>query len=91
MKVNVLISTKSGAKFVDYSPQYSSITGEETHGPVAPEDEIIDEIDESRQSIDKFLAVKFLAFLKNRRLTMEMVKLLSPEEQQRLKREFIDG
>lgn len=91
MKVNIFVPTRSGGKFTDYSFNHSSITGEEVNGPVAPEDGIITEIDESRMSPKKILATRFLAFLKNRRLTMELLKKLSLEEQVRLKKEFIES
>lgn len=89
MKVNIFMPTRSGGHFTDYSFNHSSVTGEEIFGPAAPEDGIITEIDESRMSSEKVLATRFLAFLSTRRLTIESLKQLSSQEQNRLKREFI--
>ena len=91
MKVNIFVPTRSGGKFTDYSFTHSSITGEPVNGPVAPEDDIITEIDESRMSKEKILATRFLSFLGNRRLTMKSLKKLPLEEQTRLRKEFIEG
>src|ERR1700676_2256365 len=70
MKVNVFVSTRSGGNFAGSFP-HSSITGEQVDGPEAPEDSIIAAIDEDRISPEKALAVRFLTFLGNHRLTIE--------------------
>ena len=90
MKVNVFVSTRSGGNFAGSFP-HSSITGEQVDGPEAPEDSIIAAIDEDRISPEKALAVRFLTFLGNHRLTIESLNILSSEEQARLKKEFIEG
>jgi hypothetical protein len=88
MKVNVFVPAKNGSKFTDYSITYSSILGEQTNGPEAPESVIINAIDESRLSPQKARARRFLIFLGNRRLTAEKLKELSLAEQERLRKEF---
>jgi hypothetical protein len=55
------------------------------------EDELIQDIDEQKMSSEKLLALRFIAFLGNRRLSLIDVKLLPIEEQQRLKREFLEN
>lgn len=52
------------------------------------EEEIVQSIDDQGTHPDKLRATQFLKFLGNRRLTLEAVKLLPVEEQQRLRNEF---
>lgn len=89
MKINIFVPTRNGGKFTDYSINYSSITGEDTGGPSAPEDQIITEIDESRMSPNKILATRFLSFLSDRNLTIDLLKQLPVEEQARIRKEFL--
>ena len=56
-----------------------------------PEDELVQSIDEQKMSPEKLLTTRFLAFLGNRRLSLATLKLLPKEEQQRLKREFLEN
>lgn len=91
MKINIFIPTRNGGKFTDNSLIHSSITGEPVSGPACPEEEIINAIDESRMSVEKIVAKRFLEFLGTRKLTMQSLKLLSAKEQARLKKEFIEG
>jgi hypothetical protein len=56
-----------------------------------PEAEFIQDIDEQKMSVQKIVAVRFLAFLGNRRLTMKKLGQLPEEEQQRLKKEFLEN
>jgi hypothetical protein len=52
------------------------------------ETDLVQKIDEHQMSDKKLTATRFLTFLGNRRLTMEMLKDLSKEEQTRLRKEF---
>lgn len=91
MKLNTFVPTRGGGKFADNQLNHSSITGEAVSGPFSPEEDLITEIDESRMSTEKIIAVRFLKFLGNRRLTIESLKQLSIEEQKKIKKEFIEG
>jgi hypothetical protein len=91
VKINIFVPTQSGGRFANSDLVHSSITGERVSGPAAPEDDLITEIDESRMRPEKVIAIRFLTFLGNRRLTMESLKKLSIEEQKRIKKEFIEG
>ena len=55
------------------------------------EDEIIQEIDEQKIPPAKLLATRFLTFLGNRRFSLIDFILLSTEEQERLKKEFLEN
>lgn len=90
MKINVFVPTRSGGRFADAFP-HSSISGIQTEGPENPGDEIIQAVDESRMSLEKVIAQRFIQFLGNRRLTVTVLKTLSIEEQDRLKKEFLEG
>ncbi len=90
MKINTFIKTKSGGNFTDVFP-HSSITGMDEDGPQSPGDEVIRLIDESKMSPQKLLASRFIEFLGNRRLNMEKFKQLSWNEQNRMKKEFLDS
>jgi hypothetical protein len=90
MKINIFVPVKSGGKFTDYTFTHSSVSGEKTNGPQAPEDEIITAIDESRMSPEKRIARRFLVFLGNHRLTLTELLKLPIREQNRLRKEFID-
>ena len=91
MKINILVPTRSGGKFADSASTHSSITGEQVSGPSSPEEDLIDEIDELKMSPEKIVARRFLKFLGNRRLTMDTLKLLSHEDQVKIKEEFINS
>lgn len=104
MKHNILIKTESGShkaiprtSISDASGIAANLSrgGEEETSWVAidAEDVLIQSIDEQRypQSSEKKQASRFLAFLGNRRLTLEKLKELSVSEQLRLKREFLLG
>lgn len=56
-----------------------------------PEEELIRDIDEDRMHPAKIIATRFLDFLKDRRLSMSTLKLLPRDEQQRLKKEFLES
>ena len=56
-----------------------------------PELEIIRSIDEERMSTPQIYARMFISFLGNRRLNVESLKSLPVEEQNRLKREFLES
>ena len=87
MKINIFTVTRAGQKFAGDSI-HSSITGESIGGPLAPEDQIITEIDELKMSPEKIIATRFLAFLETRSLDMKLLAVLSDEEQNRIRREF---
>jgi hypothetical protein len=91
MKVNILINSRDGSHYADSLVNYSSIMGEEITGPDAPEDKIINEIDESRMTDEKVIASRFLAFLSTRRMTVGSLHDLFVDEQTRLKKEFLEG
>lgn len=91
MKINIFIPTVSGGKFASSTAYHSSLSGSETTGPYSPGDEVIRAIDESKMSPEKIIAQRFLEFLGNRRLTVQQIKEFSIEEQNRLKKEFIEG
>ena len=55
------------------------------------EDELIREIDEQGMTPEKLLTTQFLAFLNNRRISLDDLKLLPEKEQQRLKKEFSEN
>lgn len=90
MKVNVFASTRNGGRFTDSSLTCGSVTGIQVSGPVEYEDEIINMIDEDRTPSDKKLAIRFLKFLTDRNLTVELLGKLSVDEQIQLKQEFIE-
>ena len=48
-------------------------------------------IDEKYMPVQKLLATRFLAFLSNQRLTLDILKSLPLEEQQRLRKEFLEN
>jgi hypothetical protein len=52
------------------------------------EDEMIQEIEEKGMQLEKLVATRFLAFLGNRRISLEELRALPIEEQNRLKKEF---
>ena len=89
MKVNVFVPTRSGGKFTE-AINYASITGEIENLPTSPEDAIISMIDEESMTEQEILLSRIKTFLGNRRLTMADVKNLPPEEQARLKKEFLE-
>jgi hypothetical protein len=53
------------------------------------EESLVTDIDEQRMSSEKLIATRFLSFLANKRLDMTKLKLLTVEEQQSLKKEFL--
>jgi hypothetical protein len=55
------------------------------------EDELIQDIDEQGMSPEKILASRFLTFLGNRQISLTDLFLLPEEEQQRLKKEFLEN
>jgi len=86
MKMNIF-SEKHTAHFAGGSP-YSSLTGRREDGPLSPEDEIIQQIDESRMAPQAVRIERFRTFLGDRRLSTEKFQALPSEEQERLKTEF---
>lgn len=65
--------------------------GHRAIGVYDTEDEFIQSIDEDYASSEKILAVRFLTFLGNRRLTVSSLALLSAEERKRIKKEFLEN
>ena len=63
--------------------------GHRAIGVYDTEDELIKNIDEDYVQPEKLLANRFLTFLGNRRLTISSLAMLSTEEQQRIKKEFL--
>ena len=63
--------------------------GHKALGVIDPEEELITELDEQRMSPEKIAATRFLKFLGDQRLDMQKLKSLSPEQQARLRKEFL--
>ena len=55
-----------------------------------PEAEFIEEIDKERYTPIQWKAKKFVEFLSNKRLNMEKLRQLGPEEQSKLRQEFTE-
>lgn len=90
MKINIFVPTNDGGNFTGPIPYYS-ITGQVHDTPQSPEDDVINAIDESRMSPQKALVERFKVFLGNRRLKIADLKNLSKDEQNRIRKEFLDG
>lgn len=86
MKINIYKVSPEGVNNVS---REEDIYGNEIPQTIDPEEELIDAIDSEKMSEEKSLAVNFLKFLGNRRLSISDLKALPENEQRRLRREFI--
>lgn len=98
MKRSLLIKTESGSFRAVPQEHLSDASGVAANlgsfgvsswVAIDAEDLLIQSIDEQKMSREKILASRFLQFLSDRRLTMELLKQLSIDEQNRLKKEFL--
>lgn len=87
MKMNVFVINQTE----DVLTGVYDAKGHRAVGLADPEEEIINSIDEQKMSSKKILATRFLTFLGNRRLTLEKLKVLPKENQDKLRKEFFSS